>query len=531
MFRRLTNIAKLVGVSAALAAGVGALAMAAPAWAQQSPSPPTPAAASQALQTAQQILDPQQPPTAGGLPGPDPSAALNGLAAAYSELGERARRLARGLLARPTDGSADRFGDGYPTAAPIATVGSPHFCFYWVSDPGYPDAPDLADQNGISDGDGVPDYVEALIGIAEHSYSVEVAPGPLGWAPPKPDAEGCGSDAAARSDIYLKQIGTDGLFGYESPDPGQGRSRSQYGYLVLDDDYAPEEFPGFADPTVPASVTFAHEFNHLLQQNYDSFQDLWMFESTAVWTEQKVFPQIDDFVNYVRAFASFPGAPLTSTYPPDRRKSLKIYGSAVFNHWLDSGGGAYGDDLIRRAWELSDQTRPRDYSLAAYDRAIQAAGGRSFSREFASFAAATAEWRTGLGNFPDHAEYPDVKRKRSLRRSTHDDFSLQHTAYRLFQITPGPANSKLRLRLHAEHGVRAAVGLVGRDGSPLDGQVTRKLKFLDQGGSATVSLSHPRRFERITAVVVNADGRVRGFRAGDWVYSKDGASFRARIAR
>ncbi len=61
--------------------------------------------------------------------------------------------------------------------------------------------------------------------------------------------------------------------------------------------------------------------------------------------------------------------------------------------------------------------------------------------------------------------------------------------------------------------------------------MTRKLRFLDQGGSATVSLSHPRRFERITAVVVNADGRVRGFRAGDWVYSKDGASFRARIAR
>jgi hypothetical protein len=256
-----------------------------------------------------------------------------------------------------------------------------------------------------------------------------------------------------------------------------------------------------------------------------------MFESTAVWAEQKVFPQIDDFVNYVRAFAQFPGAPLTSTFPPDRRKSLKIYGSAVFNHWLDSGGGAYGDDLIRRAWELSDQTRPRDYSLAAYDRAIQAAGGRSFSREFASFAAATAEWRTGLGNFPDHAEYPDVKRKRSLRRSTHDDFSLQHTAYRLFQITPGPANSKLRLRLHAEHGVRAAVGLVGRDGGPLDGRVTRKLRFLDQGGSATVSLSHPGRFERITAVVVNADGRVRGFRAGDWVYSKDGAQFRTRVAR
>ena len=108
--------------------------------------------------------------------------------------------------------------------------------------------------------------------------------------PPKPDTTGCGADPSARSDIYLKQLGNERLFGYESPDPGQGSARSQYGYLVLDDDYAPAEY-GFADPAIPASVTFAHEFNHLLQQNYDSFQDLWMFESTAVWAEEKVFPQ------------------------------------------------------------------------------------------------------------------------------------------------------------------------------------------------------------------------------------------------
>ena len=127
---------------------------------------------------------------------------------------------------------------------------------------------------------------------------------------------------------------------------------------------------------MPASVTFAHEFNHLLQQNYDSFQDLWMFESTAVWAEEKVYPQINDYLNYVRAFASFPGAPLTTAYPPEKRKSLKIYGSAVWNHWLDTGGGGYGAGAIRRAWEVSDVAKPRDFSLAAYDRAISR-GGRA----------------------------------------------------------------------------------------------------------------------------------------------------------
>ena len=129
-----------------------------------------------------------------------------------------------------------------------------------------------------------------------------------------------------------------------------------------------------------------------------------MFESTAVWAEEKVYPEIDDYLNYVRVFAAFPGAPLTKAYPPDKRKSLKIYGSAVWNHWLDTGGGGYGVDVIRRAWEVSDVTKPADFSLASYDRAIAGAGGRSFGREFASFAAATAEWQAGLGNFPDHAD-------------------------------------------------------------------------------------------------------------------------------
>ena len=114
---------------------------------------------------------------------------------------------------------------------------------------------------------------------------------------------------------------------------------------MLDDDYSADEFPGFADPTVPASVTFAHEFNHLLQQNYDSFQDVWMFESTAVWAEEKVYPEINDYVNYVRVFASLPRRAADHGLPAARRKSLKIYGSAVWNHWLDTGGGGYGVDV------------------------------------------------------------------------------------------------------------------------------------------------------------------------------------------
>ena len=473
MFRRLKDIAKLVGASAALVAGVGALAMAVPAYAQQAPVAPTPTAGLRGARDGRAGARPRAAARGGRGAGRATRAPPSTASRQPTPSLATARVAGRtGCSPGRRTASADRFGDGYPSAAPIATAESPHFCFYWVSDPASrrPRARRPQRDHRRRRGPGLRrgDDRDRRALLLDRGGA-----GPARLGAPKPDAEGCGDDPGARSDIYLKQIGTEGLFGYESPDPGQGRARSQYGYLVLDDDYSPEEFPGFADPTVPASVTFAHEFNHLLQQNYDSFQDLWMFESTAVWAEQKVYPQINDYINYVRAFARFPGAPLTATYPPDRRKSLKIYGSAVFNHWLDAGGGGYGSEVIRGAWEDSDRVKPRDYSLAAYDTAIAAAGGRSFSREFASFATATAEWRTGLGNFPDHAMYPDVMRKRLAPACSPTRTFSSPTRRTACSGRAGTLEHEDQAPPTGRPGVRSAVGLVGRDGTRSTARVTR----------------------------------------------------------
>ena len=505
----------------ALAATVTAIALAAalvlvsPASAQQLVVEPSEAEAEAALEDAQAALD----GTSSGSPtaAPDPTLAMNALAGSYDQLEGADRHRARSLLARPTDGALDQYKDGYPAGAPVASAESPHFCVFWVDSSAYQDAPDLTDANG----NGVPDYVESVLGIAEYSYSIEVKPGAMAWLPPKPDTTGCGGDPALRSDLYLKQLGDAGLFGYESPDPGQGRARSKYGYMVLDDDYAKSEY-GYADPAIPAAVTFAHEFNHLLQQNYDSFQDLWMFESTATWAEEQVYPDLNDWLHYVPSFAMSPGSPITEA---KASRGLRIYGSAVWNHWIDRGAGL-GPGAIRRAWEASDATEPADFAIAAYDEAIAKGGGSGFEHEFVRFAAATAEWRTGAGRFPDAAAYPDVRRKGSLSRGTSRHFSLDHTAYRLLAVRGG--GGELTLRVTAPRGVRSGIALVARDGAPLTGAVVRKAKYLRKGGNGKVSLGHPGRYERITAAVVNADGRVKGFKGfvgGDWVYAKDHRRF------
>ena len=511
------------GVVALVAACGLFLAVAAPARAAE--PAPTPSEAAAALDVAAEAFVPEP----GEPPDREATAALAQLADALPALDGLARRKARALLARPTDGNADQLGDGYAPPGPVksAPSGPGHFCVFWVDNASNRDAPSLADANGVADGDGVPDYVENIHAIAELSYGVEV--GALDWAPPKPDNEDdCSPNPPGHQvDIYLKQLGNQRLFGYEASDPDPGnQGRSRYGYMVIDNDYSADEYSGYVDPLDPARVTVAHEFNHLLHVFYNSLQDLWMFETTAVWMEEQVFPEVDDYVHYVPHFARIPGTPIT-----DARGGggLKIYGSAVWNHWL---ADRYGVDVVRRAWEVSDATHPRDFTIAAFDEAIADRGGRSFSSEFVRFAAATAEWRTGHGGFPDTDQYPDVRRKGTLRRGAGrpKKLKLDHTAYRLFNVKRRQAR-RITLRMRAERGVRCGLALVARKGSETGGDVVSKVDFLRRGGSASVSLRRPRRFDRVTAVVVNADGRVDGFAEDDWDYVRDRSDFRARVAR
>jgi hypothetical protein len=507
------------GVCSAVAAAAACLLAATPASAQQPAAPPGAESASEALANAAATLD----PGAGDPPQVDASVAMNELAAALPQLEGTQRVRARSLLARPTDGAADQFRDGYPPGAPIAFAASDHFCVYWVADPSRSDAPALTDVGGEI---GIPDYPEAILAIAERSYAIEVAPGALGWAPPRPDTQGCGEDPAARADIYLKQLGDVGLFGYEAPDPGQGRNRSQYGYIVLDNDYDRAEY-GYGDPLLPAQVTVAHEFNHLLQQNYDSFQDVWMFESTATWAEELVYPEVNDYLGYVRAFAGSPGAPITKR---EAARGLRVYGAAVWNHWLSGPGGGYGVDAVRRAWEVSGVVQPADFAIAAYDRAIRGAGGRRFGREFLAFSAATAEWRTGFGGFPDAALYPDVKRKGKLRAGARREFRLDHTAMRMIDVRAG-GGRPIKLTVRAPDGLRSGLALVARRGDQTGGEVRSKAEYLDRGRRGSVTLDDPGRFKRITAVIVNADGRVDRFVGADWEYRRDDQRLSARLSR
>jgi len=418
--------------------------------------------------------------------------------------------------ARPTD-HPDPNRNAYTVPeAPRSPACTLHFCVHWVAEG--VDAPSLLD----SDGDGIPDYVERVQAVAEHVHSIENDK--LGWREPKSDGrEGGGR---GKTDIYLDQIGG-ALFGYAAPDRGQGKAhklpRRLHGYLVLDNNYDPREFPGTTSEH-DLEVTLAHEYNHILQFGYDAYQDAWFAESTAVWMEDQVYNGINDYLRYVRRWVKRYDTPLTAN-------SIKEYGSAVWNKWL---AHRYGRAIVRHAWTRAIYAKPGGFSVSAYNAAIEAAGDSSFSRDFARFARDLPEWRTD-SVFAEGDTYPDVSRQGSLPTDGRVlGRSLNHTTFQLLRVHARRAAAVI-VHAVAPRGIAAGLALVGRTGSERHGHVISRLSFKRHGGRMTVRLGRPGRFERLTAVLVNADTSASGFSARrlDWAYLTDSAPFlvSARLVR
>jgi hypothetical protein len=415
-------------------------------------------------------------------------------------------------LARPTD-HPDSARHSYSVPeAPGSPACAGRFCVHWVAE-GI-DAPDLAD----TDGDGVPDYVEQVLRVGAHVHAVEN--GKLGWREPRSDGRHGGHDG--KTDVYLKELGRQ-LFGYAAPDRGQASKqhrlpRRLHGYLVLDNDYNPFQYPG-TKPLADLEVTFAHEYCHILQMNYDAYQDAWMAESTAVWMEDQVYNGINDYLRYVRRWVHLPNTPLTAN-------SISEYGATVWNEWLVRH---YGRTIIRNAWSRAGHTRPGGFSVASYDSAIRAAGGSDFARDYARFARDVAEWHTD-GRFREGRRYPEMPRQGNLPPDGRPlERSLNHATFQLLAVHP-EAGRVVVAQASAPPGVAAGLALVGRIGGERHGRVISRLRFRQQGGTLTVRLARPRRFERITAVLINADTRAEGFNARrlDWNYLSDTAPFRVR---
>jgi hypothetical protein len=450
---------------------------------------------------------------------PAAAPASSGLSAASPSLASPSQKPFLAPQPRPTEDRRRPTDDPDPNRnaytvpqAPRSPACDRDFCVHWVAE-GI-DAPSLAD----ADADGIPDFVERVLEVAEHVHDVENEK--LGWRGPRSDGSIGGGDG--KTDIYLSQIGGE-LFGYAAPDRGQATKqhripRRLHGYLVLDNDYSAFEFPG-TSPSLDLKVTLAHEYNHILQFAYDAFQDPWFAESSATWMEDQVYNGVDDYLRYVRRWVRRWETPLTTS-------SIKEYGSAVWNQWL---AHRYGAGIVRQAWARAIHLRPGGFSVNAYESAIRANGHSDLGHDFLHFAAAVAEWRTGEG-FRESGLYPDMPRQGRLPLNGQPlTRLLNHTTFELLRVRARGGRAVV-VEAAAPRGTAAGLALVARVDGERQGRTVTRLDYSRGGGKLSVRLREPHRYSRISAVVVNADASADGFspRRLDWRYLTDGIPFEVR---
>ena len=500
-----------VFVSSVISTVLSASVLAAPAPAAE-PDPATPpdgrgaAAAEAALTEVRHLVAglTSALPGTGPEPTSDLTLALRDLALLRDDLPVWLRPMAEGYLARPTDGPADQFHDGYRTDE-VHKVCSDAVCMHYVTTT--TDAVPAVD--GDDDND-VPDYVDFALATMTEVHDTYVA---AGYRPPRGDGRRGGD---AKPDIYLADVGAQRLYGYCATDedfPLTG-PQNAWGYCVLDNDYRPQQFPTNS-PADNFRVTAAHEYFHAVQFGYDISEDAWIMEATATWAEDEVYDRVDDNVQYLRY-----GPMRLPARSMDQFDGLFHYGTwSFFRHLTERFRASRGGMpvLVRDLWRRLDDAAggPDDYSLEGLRRVLRQRD-LSIREAFAGYAVANRMPDRSYEESRAH-DYPSARlagraNLSPSRRAVSTSMRLDHLAAGTLRFVPSrrlaASDWKLRLILDMANrwkGTAAVVTIKPRTGAP-----RTKTAALDRNGDASLRVAFARkRTKWVEVTLVNASDHFR----------------------
>ncbi len=419
---------------------------------------------------------------------PEATVALRDLFVAKPRLDGFSEDFASALLARPTDGADDPFVDGY--SVPSQRTCGTKVCVHWVR----------------TTRDAPPDraWVDTTLATMQKVWRHHVRE--LGYRRPAADGTRGGD---ARFDVYLKELGSEGLYGYCAPERRvKGEPQQASGFCVLDDDFARNQFG--RPPMQTLRVTAAHEFFHAVQFAYDYAEDPWLLESTATWMEEQFADSVDDN----RAYLGFgqlarPGVP------------LDLFDSGGYGHYgnwpfwqfvTDRYGVGVVKQVIRRTG--TGNGLPDEFSTLALRRVLADHGG--LRRVFAAYAAGnTVPGRT----YPEGASYrPAPVTTRTMTSSAPFAFTarVNHLSSRSVTLRPGRAlrgeGRRLRVAIDAPDAASSPAAYVVI--SRTDGRLQGRVVPLDAAGRGLARIGFdPRTTRWVTVTLANASTRYRCGRA------------------
>ena len=266
---------------------------------------------------------------------------------------------------------------------------------------------------GDIDDDNIPDYVESTAVYLEHVWGILMDS--LKYREPIPDSTGFtdpdsfGGDE--RVDVYLAKL-SDGMYGMTYPRKifTVGRSQKASAYITINCDLTSIE--RYKDNPFPAlRVTCAHEFFHVVQFAYrfpsDAINFGWWLEATAVFDEEFVYDDVNDYYQYIPGFQDNPRLPLF--YYPSSEPSA-VYGAVLFPIFLEEllspPGVRFTGEIVKRSWEYCETETPA-YAV----RDIAEEHGKTFADIIQLFQL----WRVRVGSnwhegyFYEGRNYPPPK--------------------------------------------------------------------------------------------------------------------------
>ncbi|MCW2814406.1 MAG: hypothetical protein JWN84_1861 [Nocardioides sp.] len=428
----------------------------------------------------------------------DLTMALREVANTRSALTGADRRAADGLLARPTDPGGDPPLDyAVPEATPVCSA---DVCVHYVAA-----GPDAA----------TPAYVDTVLATLTAVHDRYRA---AGYREPRPDGKRGGN---AKIDVYLGQLGDQGLYGYCTSDEPEtsanSRTYDRWAYCALDNDYA--EFPTNT-PLENLQVTVAHEYFHATQYAYDRYEDAWLLEATAAWVEDEVYDGVDDNLQYLRSSQlAQPRVPLDTF----NGATGFHYGTWSYVRYLTETFPARKGGLPRLVLDLftkADGARggPDQYSWQALDSVLRARG-TSAAKMLGRYAVANRRpaqsYAEGRAN-----RYPTAPLLQARRvgagQTKAGSVRLKHLTTATVRLTPQALRQRgwrLRLALDLPPAVRGASALV-TSATP-GGRVTTRTVRTDKQGDAVVRVPFSsRKVAWVELTLVNGSGRFTCFTRG-----------------
>ena len=278
---------------------------------------------------------------------------------------------------------------------------------------------------------GVPDYVWEAAEAAEYSYRILIDT--LGFDPPPVDNEN-----DPQTDIYIKNL-SGSPYANTYPEDGVTatvRPDDYTAYTIIDNDYSETRY--VTNGLDGLRVTIAHEFFHVVQLGYNWWHanglsgsgqgDEYFLEWSSTWFEERAYPAINDYIQYLNNFFYYPTRSLWSEY--------YSYSLGPFLSYLTNALGE--ETLVQQIWEKIKT----NYALESLIEVIKEHGGdlTAFYNDFIRVCYYTgSRYDPDYSPFPDGPDFPELEFSDDcqgvLENSLHFQSSVNPFAAQPFLIT------------------------------------------------------------------------------------------------